>query len=249
VTRGPTLAWLPAVWWVLRRKLQLDSDIPPRPALLLASASCLLIVALVPIRNYVVSGHPALTATNAGATLQLAHPLTPSVDLRGVDRTPIYRALRLEDPVVQTLEFIRQDPLGYLATLVPLALYSLGFPSMLEPENPTRWELVGLVLLYALALRQSDARQPYAWLLHSFIGLHFTMMLIFLPNNYGYRQVLPMYLFLAVFAGRQLERFWLRLTERTARKGAVDKSSRVDAYAVKEYVPKAGPTAGYEKLT
>jgi hypothetical protein len=260
VTRGPTLGWIPPVFWIVKRELRSRTLARPadetgepagrvRPwSWWLAIATCLLIVALVPLRNYVVSGQVSLVAANTAATLELAHPLTPAVDLDGVEKNPIYRALRLEYALVQTIEFIRQDPVGYLATLVPLALYALGVPGMLEKGNPVRWELVALVVLYVISLTQPSTRRRQAWLLHSFIALHFLVMLIFLPNNYGYRQVLPMYLFIGIFAAWQIQSWLVHVPRRRSPEAELQQHDGAETPPVEKYVQSARPAARHKEL-
>ena len=223
------------------------------------------VVLLVPLRNFVVSGQAALVATNGFATMELAHPVTSKVDLRVIDHNPLYRALGLSFATARMVEFVRQDPGGYAATLVPLGLYALGLPQLLESGSPIRWELIGLVALYLLYLffgetqigtRTIPGQQagllggtPAAtWILHSFIVLHFVMMMVFLPNVYGYRQVLPMYLFLAIFAGRALVQVALvvwSLLESSALLNQRDSTERGD---VERYVRDARKPSGHEKL-
>jgi hypothetical protein len=218
VTRGPTLAWIPCALFVLY--VELRRGVGRRRAFAvtgLTALACASVVVLVPLRNALVSGQPSLVATNGMATMELAHPIPATVDLRSVEKIPLYRALKLDFSIVQMIEFVRQDPAGYVATLVPLGLYTLGWPAVLEPGSPPRWELIGMTVLYLayLSSRLLGRCRPRAGsippgrtrgtaLLHSFILLHFLVMLVFLPNSYGYRQVLPMYLFLAIFAGQFL---------------------------------------------
>jgi hypothetical protein len=239
LTRGPTLLWAPACfglsWWAWRRACPARAGLGR--SLLLALAVFLSVYALVPLRNLVVSGQLVFTATNGVATMELAHPVPPHVRLDGVEKQPLYRALRLDFAVIQMIEFVRQDPLGYWDTLWPLGLYALGLPSWLEPDSSVRWELVGLVVLYLanLAGLRSNQRDPNdatragRLLLHSFIGLHLLMMMVFLPNVYGYRQVLPMYLFVVIFAAEAfvvgLERLGLGV-RRVARQQRGDDQDR-----------------------
>jgi hypothetical protein len=223
---------------------------------LLAAVACGLVVGLVPLRNLIVAREFALVATNGLATMDLAHPLTERVKLAGAERNPLYRALDLDQSVIRYAEFLRQDPLGYAATLPPLGLYALGLPGLLEPESAVRWELLGLVGLYLAYLararsgpwRRAGQGLPATWLLHSFIWLHFAVMMVFLPNVYGYRQVLPMYLFLAVFAGELLAaaalRFWQRLGRAAPEQGQRDP----DRHQVEQYVPGAGAAPGHKEL-
>jgi hypothetical protein len=253
VTRGPTLLWVPpallVTYWRVRRSF-------PRAKgayVALAGLACLGLLLLVPLRNYIVSGHPALVATNAMATMELAHPLTPAVDLRGANQNPLYAALRLDSSTVRYIEFIRQDPLGYAATLVPLGLYALGLPGMLEPGSPVRWELVGLAALYVasfVTVPSSIVLRPPspAWLLHSFIGLHLLVSMIFLPNVYGYRQVLPMYLFMAVFAGRTLAGWAARTAAPVMSHLQLEQRHHADRYPVKQYVRGTGTAPAHEEL-
>ena len=243
ITRAPTLLWAPPALAVTCRLLR-----GRRAYAGLAALACVAVVSLVPLRNFVVSGQPSLVATNGMATMELAHPLTPLVDLRGDQRYPIYRALRLDPAVIHLVEFIRQDPKGYAATLVPLGLYALGLPSTLEDEAPVRWELVSLVALYLLSLANPAARRPATWLLHSFIWLHLLVMMVFLPNVYGYRQVLPMYVLMAVFAGNALASFVGQISRSLANRQQLQPADGSQRQPVDQHVPGAGATAGHEEL-
>jgi hypothetical protein len=171
------------------------------------------VAALVPIRNYVVSGRPALVATNGGATLLLAHQPTDRVRLGGVDRDPLYNALRLDRQTREVVEFARQDPLGYARTLVPLGLYALGISGAVEGFPPVAPDILALSVLYLAALiGLPDARSLRAAPLRLFVGLHLAIMVTFLPYVYGYRQVLPMQLLMLVFAGALVGSLAVKLT-------------------------------------
>jgi hypothetical protein len=217
ITRAPTLLYVPgaalivAVAW--RR-----AGLPWRQAVLaflllgLVTAG---VAALVPLRNYVVSGRPALVATNGGATLLLAHQPTERVRLGGVDRDPLYNALRLDRATREVVEFARQDPAGYVATLVPLGLYALGVSGAVDGFPPVAPDVLAVTALYLAAL----VWLPGAWTvrtlpLHLFVAIHLAIMMTFLPYVYGYRQVLPMQLLMLVFDGALLARLAGRLGER-----------------------------------
>jgi hypothetical protein len=160
------------------------------------------VAALVPIRNYIVSGKPALVASNGGATLLLAHQPTDRVSLRGVDRNPLYNRLNLDRATREVVEFARQDPVGYFWTLVPLGLYSVGVSGAVEGHPPVAPDILLITGLYAVAvLVLPAARTLRTWPLHIFIVLHFGIMITFLPYVYGYRQVLPMQQLMLVFDG------------------------------------------------
>jgi hypothetical protein len=204
ITRAPTMLYLgvaaPLLVLLLRRQgVAMRGAVAAAAVLLLLTG---LVASLVPLRNYVVSGQPALVATNGGATLLLAHTPTDRVRLAGIDRDPVYNLLRLGRQTREVVEFVRQDPVGYVATLVPLGLYTVGFSGAVEGAPQVTWEILGLTVLYGLSL----AVVPWAWtlragLLHAFIGVHVLIMVTFLPYVYGYRQVLPMNLLMLPFAG------------------------------------------------
>jgi hypothetical protein len=285
ITRGPTLLWIPPLLLIAWSRLRRTSATAPEHSVQntasaiagrtaggrvvgLAALACLAVLLLVPLRNVIVSGQPSPLASNAVSTMELAHPLTPRVDLHDVERNPLYRALRLDYSLIQMIEFVRQDPLGYAATLVPLGLYALGLPGALEPGEPIRWELVALVALYitSFALRpwtiddrrstieENSERSTFygpsstVWVLHSFIGLHFVTMMVFLPNSYGYRQVLPMYLFLAIFAGFVLARLTAPLAGLETRASKLIGDGGAQRHRVDQHVPAANTPSRHEEL-
>jgi hypothetical protein len=207
ITRAPTLMYVPLaaglMVLVLRRR-----GVAWRSALtafVLLGVLTAAVAALVPLRNYVVAGRPALVASNGGATLLLAHTPTEKVSLRGIDRDPLYNWLKLDRPTREVVEFVRQDPAGYAATLVPLALYSIGVSGAIEGTGEVAPDILALTALYLAALvLLPGARTLRAAPLHAFILLHLAIMMTFLPYVYGYRQVLPMQLLMLPFCGALL---------------------------------------------
>jgi len=217
ITRGPTLLYVPWVaivvahaWWRAER-----STSRAMLAFVVLGVVTASIVALVPIRNYIVSGRPALVASNGGATLLLAHQPTERVRLSGIDRDPVYNALRLDRQTREVVEFARQDPIGYLWTLVPLGLYSIGISGTVDGFPPLAPDILAISALYLGALLALPAtRQLRAVPIRLFVGLHLAIMMTFLPYVYGYRQVLPMQLLMLVFCGAFIAQVVGRLVER-----------------------------------
>ncbi len=207
ITRGPTLLYVPLAAGIVVLALR-RSGAAWRQALAAFAVLGVLtatVAALVPLRNYVVSGRPALVATNGGATLLLAHTPTEKVRLSRGDRDPIYNWLNLDRPTREVAEFIRQDPAGYLATLVPLGLYSIGVSGAIEGTSEIAPDIMALTVLYVVALALlPGARTLRAAPLHAFVALHLAIMMTFLPYVYGYRQVLPMQLLMLPFCGALL---------------------------------------------
>jgi len=178
------------------------------------------VIGLVPLRNAIVAGKPALTASSGGVNLEKHHRPSASVRLASARSEPLYQALDVDQPTREVLEYLRQDPAGYFGSYLPLAAYTLGVGSALNDlldERPVQLqpELLLLDLLFVLALLLIPAaRTTRAGLLHAFIALHFLTMLVFAPYDYENRLVTPMYLFVGVFGAAALA----TLGERTARR-------------------------------
>jgi hypothetical protein len=165
-----------------------------------------LLIGLMPLRNWIVAGKPVLTTTSSGTNLQRFHRPSDAVRLRNIDEDPFQRLLNVDRPTRETIEYIRQDPVGYLSACLSLAAYTLGVGSALNhllDEQPVQAH-PGLFLLnglYLLALLLAPrTRTLESGLLHAFIGLHFVTMVVFAPYDYENRLVTPMYLFVAVIA-------------------------------------------------
>jgi hypothetical protein len=61
--------------------------------------------------------------------------------------------------------------------------------------------LIGVTVLYLVALVASPAmRRPQLWPVHAFVGAHWASMLLTSPWNYGYRMILPPFVFTTALA-------------------------------------------------
>jgi len=217
VTRGPTLLYVPFVgailWWGLRRANEQRATVVRQLAVLLLAAG--LIVGLVPLRNAIVAGQPALLASSGGVNLQKLHRPTNGVRLnQAQDR---WFAEYIQDaPTRETVEFVLQDPVGYVYACLLLAAYTLGYGAAVEESGVTVWpELIALNLLYLGAIFfLAGARTLRAGLLHAFVLIHFATMVIFVPYDYDNRLVLPMYLPIVVFGGYAVAELLTRAVER-----------------------------------
>jgi hypothetical protein len=217
ITRAPTLLFVPGAALLLVLAWR-RAGVPLRRAALafvLLGLCTAAVAALVPVRNYVVSGRPALVATNGGATLLLAHQPTERVRLSGIDRDPLYDALKLDRATREVVEFARQDPVGYFWTLVPLGLYAIGISGGIEGTGLITPDVLAITILYVLALfLVPGARALRALPLHLFVLIHLAIMMTFLPYVYGYRQVLPMQILMLVFGGALLAHLGLLVGSR-----------------------------------
>ena len=217
VTRGPTLLYVPFVgailWWGLRRANEQRATVVRQLAVLLLAAG--LIVGLVPLRNAIVAGQPALLASSGGVNLQKLH--RPSNGVRLNQAQDRWFAEYIQDaPTRETVEFVLQDPVGYVYACLLLAAYTLGYGAAVEESGVTVWpELIALNLLYLGAIFfLAGARTLRAGLLHAFVLIHFATMVIFVPYDYDNRLVLPMYLPIVVFGGYAVAELLTRAVER-----------------------------------
>jgi hypothetical protein len=165
----------------------------------------LAVFGLAGLRNLVVAGRPILLPESASTNIYEVHRPSAKVDLSRIERNPVYNRLGLDRRTREVLEFVRQDPLGYAATLVPMGLYAVGFTGPALGTNQIRYELVVLTGLYlAGLLLVPAARAAPVWLLHAFVLTHFVQMMVFMSHQYGFRLPLPMYGPMTVVAGATL---------------------------------------------
>lgn len=186
-----------------------------RPALGAATALLVVTVAifsLAALRNSVVAGRVAFLPESTSTNIYEVHRPSPKVNLSRVDRDPLYNRLGFDRRTREVAEFIRQDPLGYAATLVPQGLYAIGFTGPALGTSQVQYELVVLTALYLAGLLVIPAaRRAPAWPLHAFVGTHFLQMMVFMAQQYGFRLPLPMYGPMVAVAGAAVAALGTRL--------------------------------------
>src|SRR5262249_4546203 len=143
-----------------------------------------------------VSGRPAVLATSGGVNMEKFHRPSDMVRLARVDENPLYNTLGLDKPTRETLEFMRQDPLGYAQACLTLAAYTVGFGFALDQAQVRFYpDLIVCVAICLLPLvLVARARIAAAWYVHAFVAIHFLAMVIFTPYDYENRLVLPMFI-------------------------------------------------------
>jgi hypothetical protein len=217
VTRGPTLLYVPlggAILWLGLRRAGLSHGAVARRLVVLSIVAGV-IVGLVPLRNAIVAGQPSVLASSGGVNLQKLHRPTNGVRL-SVAQDRWFAPYIQDAPTRETVEFILQDPGGYLYACLLLAAYTLGYGAAVEESAVAVWpELIALNLFYVGAiLVLAGARSTRSTLLHAFVVIHVATMVIFVPYDYDNRLVLPMYLPIVVFGGALLAELTGRLVER-----------------------------------
>jgi hypothetical protein len=155
------------------------------------------ILAVLPAtaRNYFAAGEPVLISNSpAGSFINYNTP--PNVDER------FYRELYLSGkssaPAVLA-RIVLEHPIDSLRGVAVKLGFSLGLLQLMGGHlHP---ELVAASFGYVAALLLCPAaRSMTTWPVHAFILAHLAGMVLTMPSNYGYRLILPMYLFFPMFA-------------------------------------------------
>jgi hypothetical protein len=153
-------------------------------------------VAPITIRNYVMSGNPVLLTSGQGASFVAYNmPVDDKAYFSGFDGTLLNAATILvkmfvDHPVISLVNYGRK--LGF----------SLGMVHWLGASGTIHPELVLTSLLYFAALIfLRPLRSLAAWPVHAFIVTHVGTLMLTMPSNYGYRMILPSFLFMSIGAG------------------------------------------------
>ena len=171
------------------------------------------VLSLTLLRNYLVSGRPVLITSGQEWSFVL-HNL-PSNDLLGFYQNRMaslgggYRATTMV-----LAEMLWSHPAAFLYGVWLKILFSLGMLHLMGGNvHPELMALSAGYLGSVIFCRA--ARQFGAWPAHLFIASHLVAMTLSMPGIYGYRLILPMYLFFAVFSGLLLWEAWSRLRTRS----------------------------------
>jgi hypothetical protein len=160
-------------------------------------------------RNYVAAGEPVLISTSP-TTSFINYNTPPNVDERFYRE--LYLSGRFSAPAVLA-RIVIEHPLDSLRGAAVKLGFSLGLLQLmggyLHPE------LVAASFGYILALLLCPAaRSMKTWPVHAFVLAHLAGMVLSMPSNYGYRMILPMYLFFPMFGVHFAIETWQRMTPR-----------------------------------
>jgi PA14 domain len=203
ISRSQFLAFVPlavlilAVAWRRNRGV-VRGVLAPCAALI---AGLVLAIAPVTARNWIVSGQVVPISASGGASLLEFHrPPAGLIDPAALQRDLLFEALHLDTSTRTVLAFARQDPLGYLATWLPLGAHSVGLPG--RTGSGVYWPLLAVVLTYLVAFALRGARRLHVWPIHAFVASHLLILMLFEADTYGYRLVMPMYALMLVVAAQ-----------------------------------------------
>lgn len=191
IARAQFLLFIPFGWFVLALawKRALLRAVVPLAALMVG---VVLVIAPVTARNWRVSGQAVPISSSGGASLLEFHRPPPGlIDPAALQQDPLYEALHLDTQTRTVLAFVRADPGGYLATLLPLGAHSVGLQGRNDPG--IYWPLLATSLLYLFSFGLNSTRRLHVWPIHLFVATHLLVLMLFEADTYGYRLVMPMY--------------------------------------------------------
>jgi hypothetical protein len=193
---------------------------PPRRAVGIARAlgifgiSWFAVVSLATIRNYVVSGDPVLIVTGQAWSFII-------YNLPDIPGSHQHYAARWGGSLWSTAmllwDMLLTYPRHFLDGAYTKVMFSLGMVHWMGNNRP-HLELAAVSVGYlASVLCSPAARSLPAFAVHAFVLTHLASMILTMPSNYGYRLILPMYLFMPMFATASAWRVWQRLAPRRAK--------------------------------
>lgn len=179
-------------------------------------ASLVAVLGMLTLRTWIVSGTFALIPSEGPVTLLIGNtpprPLAPPPP----ERRAVYDRFQLPDSGRTFIEYALQAPGEFSLNLWRKALYTVGFfersgiQALGVAVPDTSWLYVGMWCAAVVGtFRLLRAVTPTRWALVALPGLialsHFIVVVLFLPNVYGDRLILPLYPLLVPYASFGLE--------------------------------------------
>jgi hypothetical protein len=176
-----------------------------------AAAVWMAVVVPVTWRNYIVSGHPVLISGGLGETFILFN--LPST----IDPQP-YRAMftgGVTSSFAVLLRLVLEHPLEMLRIQLDKLSFSLGMVQTHQGYRPHP-ELVAASVVYAAVFAGwKSMRASAMWPIHLFVLAHLAGMALTQPWTYGYRLILPPFVYTsALSAGAVTSLVLARLARR-----------------------------------
>jgi hypothetical protein len=164
------------------------------------------VVLLATARNYLVAGTPVLICETP-AHMFVIYNVPPTVDGR-----PYLNAFSggVGSATRVLLQIILHHPFLWLRVALTKIAFSFGWLAVLGGRNHPELILSSLGYLGALCFCP-PARAASTWPVHGFVVAHLTGMVLSMPSIYGYRLILPLYLFMPMFAATFLNHVLTRI--------------------------------------
>lgn len=157
------------------------------------------VFALLPLRNWIVTGRPTPVPTSFAVNVHLGNTPPRALDPAPPGRQAIYDGLRLDPRVRTVAEFAVQAPNDFARGLANKALYTVGLMgwSGLPGESGISRLYVAVWLLALLgavrALRAPAPSSPAVWLPAVGALSHTAAVVLIFPHGYTDRLILPLY--------------------------------------------------------
>lgn len=162
----------------------------------IVAASWLAVVAPFTLRNWIVSRKLVLISDSLGAgfiVYTVPPPVDPSVYLSGYSGGIVNSAAVL-------WRIFWDQPAAFVSWQVEKLGFTLGMVHWFDGYRPHP-ELIAITVLYLLMLVASPMlRSPMLWPVHAFVVAHVVSMGLTIPWNYGYRLILPPFVYTSTFA-------------------------------------------------
>jgi hypothetical protein len=158
---------------------------------LVAAASWMAVVLPFTVRNWIVSGQAVLVSSGQGGAV-IVHNVPPPLD----PQPYFQRFVSGEAGTVTVLwQLFLEHPMAMIELHARKLGFTFGMTQWFEGYRPHP-ELVAITALYALTLIASKTmRRPELWPVHAFVGSHWASMALTSPWNYGYRLILPPFVY------------------------------------------------------
>lgn len=185
LTRTTFWVAIPFVAFLLLRGMP-KRDLPARLTMLMLPI--VLLTALVPARNFVAAGVPALVSSSSGINIFNGNVPTG----RKLTSEPWISLSKTYDPkLVGAVEAIVDVPDQVAKKVADKVMYVLGFPRSMDPDYPVIfWPVLSLWILAPLGFL-SRGHSRLAWLSLILVVTHVLPLVAVFPNSYYYRLEMP----------------------------------------------------------
>jgi hypothetical protein len=152
----------------------------------------------ITIRNYVMSGRAVLLTAGQGASFVAYNmPVDDKRYFEGFDGT-------LANAASILLRMFVEHPIASIRNYGTKAGFSLGMVHWMG-SGTMHPELIATSLLYFASIIMIHGMRTLASLpLHCFVITHVATLMLTMPSNYGYRMILPAFVFMSIGAGAVL---------------------------------------------
>ena len=154
------------------------------------------VIAPATVRNAIVSGEAVLISSGQAKSF-IDYNMPPENPKRYLDMFDG----SLRSAAVILARMLIEQPRAFLSAVGIKLGFGLGMVHWAAGVSPHPELLLTTVLYLCAIFAVPAARTAAALPLHLFIATHLASLTLTLPWNYGYRMILPMYFFMAVFAG------------------------------------------------